>query len=371
MKILIFNWRDIKNPLSGGAEVLTHEMARRWVKWGYEVTQFSAIFPGSKKEEIIDGMRIIRQGKPDIRSFSLPVHFWAFWFYWTKFRGKFDVVIDEIHGIPFFTPLFVKEKKIALICEVAKEIWHQMFSFPWNWIGRIVERFYFRIYRQIPFLTISPSTKKDLLKAGISEKNITILPMGATLNLPKKLPSKEKNPTLIFVGRLCQVKNVAEAIGAFFLIIKDFPKAKFWIVGDGEKEYVNYLRKLVRQAKLINQIKFFGFVDEGKKFVLLAKAHILLHPSKREGWGLVVHEANSVGTPAIAYNSPGLRDIVKDGKNGLLCEENTPEEMSKKVISLLRNKSLYQKLQKGGLEEVKKCDWDKTAKTALAVLDKL
>mgnify|MGYP001575152852 CR=1 FL=1 len=371
LRILIFNWRDIKNPLSGGAEVLTHEMAKRWVRKGHRVTYFSAVFAGCQREETIDGVRVIRRGAPDILSFSIPVHFWAFWFYWTKFRGKFDVVIDEIHGIPFFTPFFVKEKKIVLICEVAKEIWGQMFSFPWNLIGRLVEKFYFRIYKRILFLTISPSTKKDLIKAGIPAKSITILPMGVTLNLPKNLPSKEKNPTFIFVGRLCKMKAVDEAIRAFALIIKNFPRAEFWIVGDGEREYVDYLKKLVSQKELRKNVKFFGFVDEGKKFILLAKAHILLHPSKREGWGLVVHEANSAGTPTVAYNSPGLRDVVKDGKNGILCEENTPQDMSEKLISLLENKSLYQKLQKGGLEEVKKHDWNKTAKVAIEVLDKL
>jgi len=368
MKILILNWRDIKNPLSGGAEVLTHEMAKRWIRWGHQVTQFSATFPGGEKEEIIDGVRVIRRGKPDIRSFSLPVHFWAFWYYLTKFRGKFDVVVDEIHGIPFFTPLFVKEKKVALICEVAKEIWDQMFKFPWNLAGRLVEKFYFKIYKNIHFLTISPSTKKDLISAGIPSSNITILPMGVTLNLPKKLPPKESSPTFIFVGRLCKMKGIDEAIGAFSLLIKDFPRAKFWIVGDGEKEYVDYLKRLVRHKKLKNQVKFFGFVSEKEKFKLLAKAHLLLHPSRREGWGLVVHEANSVDTPVVAYNSPGLRDVVKNGKNGLLCQENTSENMAQLTIRLLKNKTLYQKLQKGGLDEVKSHTWEQTAKVALEIL---
>jgi len=371
MKILILNWRDIKNPSSGGAEIFTHEMARRWILWGHQVTQFSAAFRGCEKEEIIDGVKVIRRGEPDIRSLSLPVHFWAFWYYLTKFRGKFDVVIDEIHGIPFFTPFFVKEKKVALICEVAKEIWDQMFKFPWNLVGRLMEKFYFKIYKNVHFLTISPSTKNDLIGVGIPDENITILPMGVTLNLPRKLPPKEGSPTFIFVGRLCKMKGVDEAIRAFSLLIEDFPKAEFWIVGNGEKEYVDYLRKLVNQKKLKTRVKFLGFVSEEEKFKLLARAYLLLHPSRREGWGLVVHEANSVGTPVIAYNSPGLRDIVKDGKNGLLCQENTPEEMCRLAIKLIKDKSLYKKLQKGGLQEVKKASWEKTARAALEILDKL
>ncbi len=54
MNILILNWRDIKNPSSGGAEILTHEIAKQWVAWGNSVIQFSSLFAGAKSEEIID-----------------------------------------------------------------------------------------------------------------------------------------------------------------------------------------------------------------------------------------------------------------------------------------------------------------------------
>ena len=42
MKILIFSWRDIKNPFSGGAEVFTYEHAKRWIKEGHEVIWFTS-----------------------------------------------------------------------------------------------------------------------------------------------------------------------------------------------------------------------------------------------------------------------------------------------------------------------------------------
>ena len=202
MKVLILNWRDIKNPASGGAEILTHEMAKRWVKLGHQVTQFSSFYKQAKKEEIIDGVKIIRKGSPDVRRLLSSVHFQAFWYYKRQSKGKFDVVIDEIHGIPFFTPFFVEKRKIALICEVAGEIWDIVFKFPLNKVGKFAEDNYFSFYKNIHFLTISLSTKNDLIKKGVREKNITVLPMG--INVPKnlKIVEKENNPTLIFVGRL-------------------------------------------------------------------------------------------------------------------------------------------------------------------------
>src|SRR3989344_2724176 len=115
MKVLILNWRDIKNPQSGGAEILTHEIAKRLVKKGNSVTLFCSKYPGAKEREVLDGVEIIRQGYPDARLLLSSVHYKAFKFYRSKMMGKVDLVVDEIHGVPFFTPLYVKEKKIALI----------------------------------------------------------------------------------------------------------------------------------------------------------------------------------------------------------------------------------------------------------------
>lgn len=321
MRILILNWRDIKNPQSGGAETLTYEMAKRWVKWGHQVTQFSAAFPGGKSEEVIDGVKIIRRGSPDVRSLSVSVHLVAFWFYQKYFKGKFDVVINEIHGLPFFTPLYVKEKKVVLICEVAREIWDHVFSFPWNWIGRLIEKFYFKIYKKTPFLTISSSIKKDLLRSGIAKDQIKILPMGVSLvPLPDNI-KKEEVPTLIFIGRLSQMKGINDGIKAFRLVQKRFPQA-----------------------------------------------HVLIHPSVREGWGLVVIEANAMNTPAVVYNVPGLRDSTKNGVTGLICVQNTPENLAKNVIKLLKDKSLYKTLQRNAHQWSKNFTWDKTAKECLRFL---
>src|SRR3989344_7936207 len=101
MKILLLNWSDIKNPDSGVAEVLTHEIEKRWVAAGHEVTQFCSKFPGAKSHESVDGVTIIREGSPIIRDPHIPVHLAAYRWYKRHGQGVFDIVIDEIHGIPF------------------------------------------------------------------------------------------------------------------------------------------------------------------------------------------------------------------------------------------------------------------------------
>lgn len=372
MKILILNWRDIKNPSSGGAEILTHEMAKRWVDYGNRVVLFSSYFPTSLREEIVDGITIIRRGVPDLRRFFASVHFSAFLYYMREGRGNFDVVVDEIHGIPFFTPWYVKEKKIVLICEVAGDLWIKMFGSFFGFLGKIIEWFYLRfVYANIPYLTISNSTKEELIKEGVNSKNITVLPMGLTIPEKVKKTEKEKTPTLIFVGRISKSKGIEDAIEAVAIVSKVYAKAKLWIVGSGDKNYVNFLKEMAKKFMIEDRIIFCGFVLDEKKFDLMGKAHLLLAPSSKEGWGLIVPEAAFVGTPSIAYDVPGLRDVVVDKFNGIKVKENTPAEIGKEIIKVLKNKNLYIKLQANAKKSSLTYNWDNTAKFVLSYLENL
>lgn len=369
MNILILNWRDIKNPSSGGAEILTHEIAKRFVALGNHVVQFSSFFPGAHHKETVDNVEIVREGNADIRTLFASVHFRAFLFYQREKR-KFDAVIDEIHGIPFFTPWYVKGKKVVLICEVASDLWIKVFGSFFGLLGRVIEKFYlFLVYKNILFITISDSTKKDLIEYGMNKKDIIVLPMG--INVPRNIgeAKKEKEKTLIFVGRLTAAKGIEETLSAFKEIVRN-KIVRLWIVGRGEASYVQKLKRMCKQLHIEDNVTFYGFVPESKKFTLLARAHLLIHPSLREGFGLTIPEAGYVGTPVIAYNSPGLRDIVKNGKNGILVAENSPKSLADTSIQLLSDDLLYQKLCQGAKKEARQYNWDNTANVMLDSLQK-
>ena len=100
----------------------------------------------------------------------------------------------------------------------------------------------------------------------------------------------------------------------------------------------------------------------------MSRAHIILVPGIREGWGLVVTEANAMGTPAVAYDVPGLRDSVKHNITGLLCRNRKPEELAAKAILLLKDNVLYKKLCVNSLEWSKSFSWDKSTSECLNVL---
>lgn len=361
MNILILNWRDPKNPKSGGAEIVTMEHTKAWIKKGHSVTWFTSKFSGAKKEEKIDGINIVRRGN------FITVYLLAPFFYFFS-KKTFDLVIDEIHGLPFFTPLYVKKPKIAFIHEVAGEIWDYMFPFPINKIGKFVEPLYFKLYRNVKFWTDADSTIDDLVKMGIKRINCVAISCPINHKPLETLPKKEKNPTFIFVSRVVKMKGIEDVTRAFFYILKELKDARLWIVGGGDKEYVEELKETIKSYSINSKVKFFGRVDENKKFELMRKAHLLLHASVKEGWGLVVIEAASQATPSVVYNVSGLKDSVKDGKTGVVLKENTSKEMAKEAIELINNKQKYNNLQKNGLGWAKSLTWEDATKRSEALL---
>lgn len=369
MNILILSWRGPNHPHAGGAEIVTLEHAKAWVKSGHNVTLFTSAFLGSRKNETIEKVNIIRKGRE-----ILGVHFEAFFWYLFQRKQEFDLVIDEFHGIPFFTPLYVTSKKLAYIHEVSKEVWfYNYLSFPLSkiiaLIGIVIEPLIFKlIYKKTPFLTVSNSTKKDLLNWGVLEKNITVINNG--INLPPIIKAeKEAKKTLIFLGALTEDKGLEKAIEVLNILKQKDEDWQLWIVGRGERDYLNKIEEKVKKLRLEDNVKFWGYVSEKQKYQLLKKAHILINPSIWEGWGLVVLEAASVGTPTVAYDVPGLRDSILDGKTGLLCNEKNNTALANKVISLISNKEYYESIQKNALFWSKKFNWKKSTTESTKLIE--
>lgn len=371
MNILILSWRGPGHPNAGGAEQSTFEHAKGWVKAGHDVTLFTSGFVGGRSEETIGGIKIKRYGKQ-----IFGVQWEAFKWYLEGNHPKFDVVVDQFHGIPFFTPLYVRAKKLGFIHEVTKEVWQlNPWPFPFNKaasiLGNTFEPFIFKyLYSSIPFMTVSESTKKDLISWGIPEKNIEIVYNGINLFKSRVIFSKEKKKTLIFLGSVNKDKGIEDAIKVFSLLNEKDKNWQFWIVGKvGEK----YLEQLITEAEKLgvaSKIKFFGFVSDKTKYELLAKAHLLINPSIREGWGLVVIEAAYVGTPTVGYNVAGLRDSIKDGETGILCDKN-PTSCSEAILSLISDQKRYQTLVQNCLKWSKNFSWDKSIKKSLVLIERI
>ena len=370
MNILILSWRGPKHPTFGGAEISTHEHAKGWVNAGNRVVLFTSYFPNARREEIIDGVEIKRYGKQ-----MFGVQWEALVWYLFKSQVKFDLVIDQFHGIPFFTPFYVRAKKLGFIHEVAKEVWHlNPWPKPYNYFpsifGRLLEPLIFLFYRATPFMTVSESTKEDLIKWGIPSKNITVIHNG--VNIPAKLKrfEKEKTPTLIFLGAISQDKGIEDALRVFSIVQKKNELSSLWVVGKAEETYLAKLKKLCIELEIERKVIFFDYVSEIKKFELLSKAHILINTSVREGWGLVVIEAASVGTPTVGYNVPGLKDSIIQNKTGILSDAN-PKSCADAIDQLLYDKKMYESFKKNCLQRAKEFNWKDSSRISLKLIASL
>ena len=166
----------------------------------------------------------------------------------------------------------------------------------------------------------------------------------------------------MFLGAISKDKGIDDVLKTFE-ILNTMGKFNFWVVGRASRVYM----KLLKSKKVI----YFGFVSQKRKFDLLSRAHVLINPSLLEGWGLVNIEANAVGTPVVAYNSLGLIDSVKNNMSGVICKENTPQDLAQKVYELLNNDKKYKELQSGAIVWSKKFSWDNSKKLSLALINEI
>lgn len=332
LRILFLSWRDPKNPKAGGAELFTHEVARRLAARGDTVEWFVASYPGAPGEEELDGVRIVRAGR------QWTVHLAAMRRYRRILAAHFDAVVDEVNTIPFFTPLWAGIPHLLLIFQLAREVWWHESPFPLNAIGYAAEPFYLRAYRRTSSLTISASTEADLRRLGLTGP-IAILPIGIE---PIDIPNLDKSgeTSFLYVGRMAPSKRVYDIVRAFACYQEGGRKGRLWLVGDGSTAYLRGLHDLVDQLGVAGSVDFLGRLPTREKHEYMARAHVILMASVREGWGLSVAEAGALGTPAVVYDVPGLRDAVRNGETGFVTRP-TPEALAEGMVRLTSSPALY------------------------------
>jgi glycosyltransferase involved in cell wall biosynthesis len=365
LKILALNWNDLKNPYAGGAEVQLEELLRRLVRYGHDVTLFCSGFKGSPKEETIEGVKIIRRGNRFNFNLIAPFHLRKL------VRGsEFDILIEDINKIPFYTPLYLKIKTLILVPHLfATTVFHEI-NFILGTYIYLAEKPLVPIYRGVPFNVISESTANDIEKRGVPKKDISIIHCGINRELYSYDQSitKYDYPSILYLGRIKKYKSIQHLLKAFKIVKEKIPNAQLTVVGDGD--YLDNLKELSSSLNLTD-IEFTGYVSTQEKVERLRKSHVTVLPSLKEGWGLTNIEANSVGTSVIAANSPGLRDSVRDDKTGYLYEYGNIEQLAEKLIKILNDNQNRIRLEQGGLEWAENFNWDKAAKSFEELLFKI
>lgn len=353
MKILAFNWRDPRHPEAGGAELHLFEILRRCVRDGDRVVWLSERFPGAPVEDRVEGIEIHRAGS------WYNAHLALGSLYRRRFRGeRFDLVLEDINKVPFFTPLFAGVPVLAVVphlfgSAVFQEASPAVGLFVWGH-----ESILPLVYRRTPFLAISESTRDDLARRGIDPSRIRVVRCGLTqadygVTTP---PADRAEPVVVFLGRLRKYKGAQHALRAMARVRRDVPAATLVVVGDGP--YRRELETLAASLGLGDAVRFLGALPHAEKVRILNGAQVAVCPSPKEGWGLTVIEANACGVPVVASRSPGLVESVREGETGLLVPHGDAAALAAGVVRLLADRPLRLRMAEAALRWARTFDWE-------------
>lgn len=336
MRFLMLNWRDPRNPQAGGAERVTEGYLQALRDRGHEVFWFANQFEGAPREQELDGLRVVRGG-------GKGTSIWAAR-RWAAGQPRFDLVIDQHHGLPWYAPWWCGTRCVAYIHEVLGPIWDVFYRGFKARFGRWQECQNLRLYRRVPFWTASESTKTMLEALGV--RRIQLIPYGVHTRPLASLPAKplERPLRLAVVSRLAPNKRIDHALRAVRILLDEGFPVRLKVVGTGVDE--PGLRAAARALELGTAVTFTGALPETEKDAVLREAHLLLHTSLREGWGLNVIEANALGTPAVVYPTPGLVESTLHDQTGVVTADERPATLASAIRELAADEPRYQRYRR-------------------------
>lgn len=363
MKILVINWRDIKNPLAGGAEVYFQEIFKRIAGFGHSVHLLSVKFPNAPNAEVIDNIQVRRIGRANTFNFAVYRQLKDI-----VEQENYDIVIDDLNKVPFFSPWFCRKPVLVMMMHLFRSSIFKETFFPFGAYVYLTESLIPLCYKKEFFVALSESSKKDLLRFGIPDERIMVVPPGTDTVKFHPDFSQKGEKLIVHVGRLKKYKSTDHLILAAKLLSQKRKDFKVKILGGGDD--LPRLKELNKRLGLADIVEFTGFVPEAEKVLVYQKAALLVENSIKEGWGLIVMEANACGTPVVASRVPGLVDSVIENKTGLLYEYGNIEELANKIELLLDDEVLRYEMGKNGVEWANRLTWDKTASMMMAAIEK-
>jgi len=278
-----------------------------------------------------------------------------------KLKSKIDILHIHFVGLnTFFCWLGSKFLGVPVVATI-----HGIDVFPRNFFHSLLIRFYLLFPKKI--IAVSNNTA-SIVKINSNKNKVCVVFNGVDVGKLKVTQEKSKlrkklglNNELILlsVGSLIERKGIDLIIKTLPEVIKEIPNLVYLIIGKGERK--QYLKNLVKSLKLKNHVKFLGFISSKELanyynicdvFVLMSRT--IKEKSGIEGFGIVYIEASYLGKPVIGGKSGGTGDAIIDKVTGYRVDPNNSQDLAKKLILLLKNKTLRNKMGKEGKKFVKK-----------------
>lgn len=355
--------------VKGGAEKRIYELGKRLASMGHEVHVFGVKWwdgasmienEGMVLHGVCQPMELYVNGRrsiPEAIIFSIKLlpHL---------IREKFDII--DTSAFPYF-PCFTV-KLISVLRRTPMIVtWHEVWGDYWyeymgkmGFFGKLVE--YLASKMTSPSIAVSAMTRNYLEMLGVNGRNIHIVPNGIDLKKIAGIPPSADKCDMVFAGRLIREKNVDVLLET----LAKLPDIKCHIIGDGpEKE-----RLVGLAAKYgLGNVRFFGFMPYEEVIAHIKSSKILVLPSSREGFGMVVIEAFACSVPVITVKCRrnAAYELVSD-KTGLIVNLDA-SELGNAVRSLVSDSSLRKKMGANALLKAQDFDWDTIAENLLQLYD--
>jgi glycosyltransferase involved in cell wall biosynthesis len=219
------------------------------------------------------------------------------------------------------------------------------------------------VYRNSRMITLSTSSKAEMLELGFRDDRVEVVPPGIDARF---CPGGDRNPTplVVAVGRQAPVKRFDLLIRAVVRAREKVPDLTLTLIGTGplREELVD----LVSHLDAGNAVTFAGHVSDAEQLDLYRRAWVVASTSAREGWGMTLTEAAACGTPVVATRIAGHVDAVAEGRSGLLASDEVG--IAEHLVAVCSDADLRARLQAGALEHAARFSWDDTATRILRAL---
>lgn len=329
MKILWRCVRDPLNPASGGAGRTIAEIGSRLCAAGHEVIVLSGGWRGARRHERLGKIEILRYGRNLLPYFASLVR--------RDLLDSADVIVDDLaHLVPWTSQWYTDTPVTVFFHHLHQRTLPGQVSLPLRAPLSFVESEYGRLYSNLPFVTESFSSFRDLVNLGVSASRIERIPPGVDSDTwaPKALTPK---PTLIYFGGIRPYKRPSDALSALALIRRKGIDVSLIVVGSGPE--LPTLHKTAKRLGIDNAVRFTGFLGLAELSRLVASCWVNVYCSVAEGWGFSVMEAAAAGVPTAAYRSPGLTEAVQNGKTGFLTTPGSISELAEAIMNIIERGS--------------------------------
>jgi glycosyltransferase involved in cell wall biosynthesis len=213
------------------------------------------------------------------------------------------------------------------------------------------------VLSKVPDIVVCSPQMKGLVR-NMTNTKIYVIPNGIDFEDIRNIQPHKliEHPSILYVGRLSKVKGIDVLLNAIPIIRKKIPNLRIYIAGSGPEG--DNLKKRVKELNIEENVKFLGFISEDEKYAYYKSADVCVFPSVYEPFGIVLLEAMACGKPIVASNVGGIPFVVEDEKTGLLFESGNVEDFAEKLITLLKDKELRDKMGEAGRERAKEFTWD-------------